>query len=456
MKTYTLQKIANILGGRIFLPQDVSAEGIIPSGVSVDTRTICKNELFFALVAVRDGHSFLPVALAKGACAAVVEHETDCRIPQIVVENSFEAIGTLARHFRANLSTRFIAITGSVGKTSTREMTAAALGTKFSVHSSRRNFNNLIGLPLTILEIDETVPPDFAIVELGISECDEMQKLTQIAQPDAAVITAIAPVHLEGMGNIETIFAEKFAVTYGMKTGSPLFVNSDCMDAKLLEKVKWQKIYRYGTCLDCDFIPFDVKFFDAHANFKIQNVELTLAQIGKPPLYAALAAFAVAAYFGVNQDIIAEILSTLEAHEHRMQLLRSAGVSIIDDSYNASPLAVAESLKTLELVEGFRHFAILGDMFELGKHEDEYHAHIGDEIRRQGLDGVVFFGTLMKNAVDAAKRCGYEGILFWTVDFDEACDFLCEALQPGDVILVKGSHGMNMFRFVEFLQTKGF
>ncbi len=447
MKPETLKNISAILRGELTEPD---AENVYIGGISVDSRSIKPGELFFALRAERDGHLFIPDAYEKGASAAVVERKIDNPIPQIIVNNTLDALGKLAKNYREAINPRVIGITGSVGKTSTRQMIAAVLRSRYRLHSAKKNYNNLIGLPLTILEMPENT--EIAVLEFGINRIGEMEKLVEIAEPDIAVITEIANVHTEGLKDMENIVQEKLKILSKMKQDEPVFINKD--NAMLYEKT--EKIHptmiTYGIENPADFRAREISFEQGKSSFKVDGLKVKLNLLGRAPIYSALSAIAVGEYLGIPPVIIAELLESLKPQPHRMELVQIAGVNIIDDSYNSSPIALYEAFKTLDMIYSKRKLVVIGDMLELGEYTEKYHREAGEWIVEFGFDGAIFFGPSMMLAAQTAQNKGYEKQFLATQIFDDAMDFLKEKINTGDTILIKGSHGMEMIRFVQELK----
>ena len=447
MKQERIKNIAAIINGDL---TDLDAENVYVRGVSVDTRTIRPGEIFFALRAERDGHDFVLDAYQKGAPVAVVEKRLELPIPQIVVKNTLDALGTLASAYRDAIGPKVVAITGSVGKTTAREMIAKALSLKFDVHSAKKNFNNLIGLPLTLLDMDENT--EIAVVELGINKVGEMDKLVDIAKPDIAIITSIAPVHTEGLGSLENIFSEKSKIAKNLAPDNPLFLNIDYEMLNKFAKNTDRKVITYAIEQNADFVASDISFSDGRPSFSVDGTRFDLNMLGKAPIYAALCAVAVSSYFGLSLSDISAELKKFSPQPHRMELIELNGVKIIDDSYNSSPLALSEAFRTMDKISAKHKWAVIGDMLELGDFSEKYHRQAGAEIFEHKFDGAVLFGPMMLSAGEQLNEMNYNGKFIATENFDDAMKFIEENIAPGDLILIKGSHGVKMIRFVEELR----
>jgi len=447
MKAERLGKIAEAMNGILEIPE---AENVYARGVSIDTRTISPGEIFFALTCMRDGHDFVLDAYEKGTLAAVVERKIDLPLPQIIVKDTLFALGELAQRYRNAMNAKILAITGSVGKTTVREMITCVLEPGFRIHSAKKNYNNLIGLPLTLLEIEEE--HEIAVVELGINQPGEMERLSEIASPDMAVITAIAEVHTEGLGSISGIIEEKAKIITAMSADAPLFINTDSVKQDLLNRIGHRRIITYGIDTEADYSAKNMQFLNGHPSFSVCNVDLTLKHFGKPSIYAALAAIAIADYFDIPMVRVVENLQESSPKQHRMVQIIAGELTILDDSYNSSPTALYESLRALSMLPVKRRIAVLGDMLELGELDEKYHREVGQWVAEMELDGALFFGRLMQHAVNQAVKSGFTGFSYATEDFNDAIIFLKQNLESGDAILIKGSHSMDMIQFVEELE----
>ncbi|MCD6594714.1 UDP-N-acetylmuramoyl-tripeptide--D-alanyl-D-alanine ligase [bacterium] len=447
MKQEKIKNIAEIIDGEL---TDKNAENVYVRGVGVDTRTIRAGEIFFALKAERDGHEFVLDAYQKGALLAVVERKLELPIPQIIVRDTLSALGKLALSYRNAINPKVVSITGSVGKTTAREMVTKVLSHKFNVHSAKKNFNNLIGLPLTLLEMDEDT--EIAVVELGINQPDEMDKLAEIAAPDIAVITSIASVHTEGLGSLDNIFAEKLKIAKDLSPDNPLFLNIDSELLNEFAKNTSRKIITYAIERNADFRAINLSFSAGKPSFTIDGVDYKLELYGKAPIYAALCAIAVGSYFDVPQNVISDNLADSASQSHRMDLTESNGIKILDDSYNSSPVALLEAFDTIEMIPANRKWVIIGDMLELGDFSEKYHRQAGAKIVEHKFDCAVFFGESMLFAAEQADNMHYNGKFIATQNFDDAFKFIKENLLPGDLVLIKGSHSIGMIKFVEELK----
>lgn len=449
MKPEKLINIARLLNGQL-MPHE--AADVYINGVSTDTRTIQPGNIFFALKGSNtDGHLFVEEAYRKGACAVIVEQKMDCDIPQIIVKDTLTALGNLASEYRKSLSAKVISVTGSVGKTTTRHMCREVLQIKYNVHSAQQNYNNLIGLPLTLLSAEENT--QVIITELGINQFGEMEKLSRIASPDIAIITSIAPVHLEGLKTVQNITSEKLKITAGLHEDGILLVNSDAYDLEKEARNIWKNVRTFGIHHQADYRAENLKFTEGIPSFTIRDVSFELMLLGRAPVYAATIASAVGDLFDIPLQVISHKLAQTLPVPHRMNLIELGKIRILDDSYNSSPLALEEALRTLAMLEGKRKVAVLGDMLELGAYEENEHRKVAELLNIWRIDWALLFGSAMAYAYEELNKSKLISF-FWTINYGEAEESLLKSTQPGDIILIKGSHGMNMTRFVDALMEK--
>ncbi|RKZ30808.1 hypothetical protein DRQ33_07600 [bacterium] len=443
MQPEQLGHISTLLHGTL---EPDEASRVYTRAVSVDSRQLNPGELFFALIDERNGHDFIMDAYTKGAIAAVVNHKLEIPIPQIIVRDTLVALGQLAAAYRQAIAPKTVAITGSVGKTTAREMIATVLKSKFKTHSAKHNYNNLIGLPLTLLDMNKGT--EIAVVELGINQPGEMERLVEISQPDIALITAIAPVHTEGLDGIDKILSEKLKITNGLSSDAPLLLNTDFPKLAEVTETAHNRIITYAIDSEADFRASNVRFRDGKSSFSAMDVDFELDVLGKAPIYAALATIATADVFGISAMEVAQILKNFPPQIHRMQLLQVGNIKILDDSYNSSPIALAEAIETMSKLTAHRKIAILGDMLELGTFEEQYHREVIKLLLKYSIDGAVFFGKCMKYAFNESNAADFPGGLFWSDDYDDTLRTAQKIIKDGDMVLIKGSHAMQMDRFV--------
>jgi len=423
------------------------------TGVTTDSRAVGRGELFVALRGESfDGHGFVAGALGLGAGAALVSDASV--IPDgasaLVVDDTLVALGEVARLHRRRWGRTVVGITGSAGKTTTKELVRTALeATGLRVHATHGNLNNRIGVPMTLLEIDESV--DVAVVEMGTSVAGEIATLAAIAEPELAVITSIGLSHAAGIGSVDDVAREKGALFEAPSVGICI-VNLD--DDRVGSLPRRGRVVTYGTAADADVRVEDPRIDDRGASCVLairgRSLPLSLSIPSRVALVNAAAAVAVATSIGRDEAEATRGLSSTASIEGRMKPIRLAsGTLVVDDTYNANPksmLAALESCSELARARGGRVVVVLGDMRELGEHAESAHAAIGDALVRFGVHRIVGVGTDMNAAVDVAGRHGVPGVL--VADSTLAKDAI-GAIEPTDVVLVKGSRSMRMERVVE-------
>jgi len=457
--TLSIEEILRATGGTL-LQGDPN---VYFKGISTDSRTVREGELFFALKGVRfDGHRFAQEALEKKAAGVVIEEERKGDVRWngyrskvvILVKDTLRALGDLARERRRRFGTPLVALTGSNGKTTTKEMIAACLETLFPVLKTEGNFNNLIGLPLTLLRLTER--ERVVVVEMGMNTPGEIRRLTEIAEPDVGLITNIERVHLEGLGSIERVKEEKGALFRLMKKDGAILVNQD--DPGVVDLAKdfsGQKI-TYGILNPADVRGGEIRLERAGRtsfllSFGGEQTRIDLPLLGRHFVYNALAALATATLFGIEIKVAKEALEGFQPFPMRMEICPlSDGKVVLNDAYNANPKSMELALATLAEVKGEgRGIAVLGDMLELGAYSEEAHRELGRTVASLSIDGLVAIGKEARRVVDSAIRHGLELDRAWVAEsHGEAVSILQEILRKGDWVLVKGSRGMEMEKIV--------
>ncbi|WP_121063879.1 UDP-N-acetylmuramoyl-tripeptide--D-alanyl-D-alanine ligase [Chachezhania antarctica] len=439
------------------------------SGLSIDTRTIQPGDLFIALKAARDGHVFVADALAKGAAAAMVTHVPDGvadDAPLLVVDDVQTALEALGRAGRARCDARVVAVTGSVGKTSTKEMLATMLAPQGPTHASVASYNNHWGVPLTLARMPRDTR--FAVIEIGMNHPGEIAPLARMARPHVAMVTTVAPAHLEAFENIEGIAREKASVFEGLEPGGTAIVNADIDTAAVLASVApthGARIVPFGTKPDGEMdayqaLKIDVDGTGTQVSARAQGHDFTfrLAAPGKHFALNALGALAAVEAMGADRDQAIAALAQWTAVTGRGAredvALPGGALHLIDDSYNANPASLAASLEVLASTgdAGGRRIVILGDMLELGPTSADLHAALADLPAMAVIDKVHCVGPQMAylhTALPEARR-GRQ-----VETSAELVPQLGAELQPGDTVLVKGSLGMKLAVVVNGIRKLG-
>ena len=461
MKHMTLSEIADACcgiycGDPAFLDCEVSS-------VAIDSRKVVKDTLFVAIKGARvDGHSFIPQVMEAGALCSLSEQDLgDVDYPYIRVSSCTEALKDLAEHYRRSLDIKVVGITGSVGKTSTKEMIASVLSEKYNVLKTEGNFNNEIGLPLTVFNIREE--HEVAVLEMGISHFGDMKPLAKIARPDVCVITNIGYAHLENLGTRDGILKEKSSMTDYMNPKGSVIFNGDDDKLKSYTSRDGRTPVYFGLTSSC---PFHVE------NIERKGLKGTYAEFVTPTsrfhahisipgdhmIYNALAGVAVGYALGMDNDEIARGIEKLVSIAGRNNLIEAKHYTIIDDCYNANPVSMKASLDVLDTAIG-RKVAILGSMFELGENEKQMHYDVGMYLGTKDIDVLITAGDLAAQIAAGTRAyiyTNYNAHGCEVHDFETRDDMLkCigHILKTGDNILIKASHGMEFTKVVEAVKT---
>lgn len=464
MKNMTMANMAEACRGILYEPEEKTAgrDAREASCVVIDSRKIEPGGIFIATKGERaDGHSFIPDVIKKGAMGIICEHEIQgCTVPYILVEDSFEALKAVAAFYRRQLSVKVVGITGSVGKTSTKEFIASVLAVKYKVLKTEGNFNNEIGLPLTVLSIREE--HEIAVLEMGISDFGEMHRLSRIARPDICVMTNIGQCHLENLGTREGILKAKSEIFDFMNPEGYVFVNGDDDLLGRLDRKGNHDPIHFGLNPSNEIYASDVMsrgLFGSraviHADLSVFPVEIPLP--GAHMVLNALAAAGVGIKCGLTVQEIKHGIGGVESVSGRSNVLSLPDYTLIDDCYNANPASMRAAIDLLSTALG-RKTAILGDMFELGEKEEQLHGEVGAYAAERGIDVLVCTGKLSKRMYEQAAKTN-ETIsgrgktqLYYFENKEQMMEELPRILKKGDTILIKASHGMQFERVVAQLK----
>jgi UDP-N-acetylmuramoyl-tripeptide--D-alanyl-D-alanine ligase len=445
MKEFPIKDLAEITGAE--LPSSCSQANTFSfTGVSTDSRTTKAGNCFFAIPGENfDGHDYVGDAFAKEAVCAVVSKDIDAEKTAgkciLKVEDTIKALGDLAREYRRRSGCKVVAITGSAGKTTTRQIIYHALSRRFSVHQSPKSFNNQIGVPLTLLGagIDDQI----VIAELGSNHPGEISYLTRIAEPNIAVVTNVHPAHLEGFGDLQAIIREKLSISEGLKPDGVLIINGDF--DRLLEACRARdlRFTTFGKSDGCDYQAGNICLDGPASRFTIDGIELYLPLAGAGNVENALVAWAVCSQLGLTIDEFAQALKTISPISMRSEILQIGTLTVLSDCYNANPASMRNALEILVNLDpaGRRRLVfICGDMAELGPQTEHLHAELGINIAQAGVRLLLAVGRFAKVAAEAAQANAdnYLEIKCFE-DTASACNNLHEFIKDYDIILVKGS-----------------
>jgi len=427
------------------------------TGVSTDTRTLQPGDLFFALTGESsDGHKFLADALSKGASGVVVSRKVETRQLAIRVDDTLQALGDLAAYYRLKFDPVVVGVTGSVGKTTTKEMIAAVASSLGPVLKSAGNFNNEIGVPLTLLEL---VPKHkTAIVEMAMRGPGQIEYLARLASPSIGVITNIHISHIELLGTLDAIADAKGELLDHLPADGAAVLNADDAYFEYLRRRSNARVVSFGESEGAEVRATSAGLdsmgccaFEVTTPRGSFGVRIPVP--GEHNIKDALAAIAVGEVLGIPHDDMRQALAGFKPPEKRSNVLPTrAGVVVIDDTYNAGPASVMSALKTLKMIEGGRKIAVLGDMLELGEHALSAHLEVGSAVAANGVDMLVIVGQLAKLISRGALDAGLPvSAVFEYEDSWQAARELPQKLRERDVVLVKGSRAMKMERVVEGL-----
>lgn len=435
-------------------------------GVCIDTRKITKNCLFVCIKGERfDAHQFAEEALEKGAAAVMVHENVDLSGAYIKVDDTSKALLALGGYYRSLFNIPVIALTGSVGKTTTKEFTSLVISSKYKTIKTQGNLNNEIGLPQTLFQIDDDT--EAAVVEMGMNHFGEIHRLVNATRPTLALITNIGVSHIENLGSREGILKAKLEILDGLSEGAPLIINGDNdMLATVLDNDEICSKYNvisFGIKNKFNYNAENIKeengstFFDVvytaskqidetdgvKAEFSPCRQKITIPTVGIHNVYNALAAFAVGITLNIEPEKIATALSSYVPTGMRQRLNTVGGRICIEDCYNASPDSMRASLGTLGNMNANKKIAVLGDMLELGDYSKEAHLSVGKMAGENNIDCVLAFGNNAKYYVSAAKENGVKDAVLFD-NKTKLSDYLASFTQDGDAVLFKGSRGMKL------------
>ena len=451
MPGMTIENIAAACEGTFVGDRDLVTKEI--AGAVTDSRQVQKDYLFLPIKRARvDGQDLIPQVFEKGALVVLSDHalpeETE---PYILVSSTTEAMKKIAAFYRTQLSCKVVGITGSVGKTSTKEMIASVLEQRYKVLKTEGNFNNEIGLPLTIFKI--RAKHEVAVLEMGISDFGEMHRLAAMARPDIGVITNIGLCHLENLGTRDGILQAKTEMFDHLQVDGTVILNGDDDKLSTKKEVNGKPVIFYGVGADS---AFDIKKDIYATDIENHGLEGMCAKIHTPQgdfdakipipgehnVYNALAAVSVARELGLTCDEMKRGIESVQTIGGRSNLIHKGGMTIIDDCYNANPVSMKASIDVLAAAPG-RKIAVLGDMGELGENEQELHAMVGEHFEGKGIDALFAAGALSENLAQAVRKCSKETEVHYFKTKDELMEELLPYVKSGDTVLVKASHFMG-------------
>lgn len=454
MLNLTLKEIAEYSNGS--LNNSDFADEIIDI-ISIDTRTLEKNDMYMPIVGEHfDGHTFIDKAIEKGAKAVFSQNDVyqNMGFPIIYVDDTSEALKVLAKNYRDTLDTKIIGITGSNGKTSTKDLIANIVSKKYKITKTKGNLNNQIGLPRTILDIEKDT--EISVVEMGTDSFGEIEILSNIASPNIAIITNIGDSHLEILKTKENIAKEKLHILDGLAEDGVFVYNlDDPILTSEFEKLNYTgKTITYGQNPEADYKITVLESSNTGSLFKVNDEVYHVTTIGGHQIYNATVAIVVSELLGISDQVIKDALMENTSSAMRTELMNLDGFDILNDSYKSNPQSLLSALDTLKILNGYnKKIAILGDMLELGEDEEELHRKIGQEIDTDEIDYLLLYGPLSKHIYEETVDRFPEGRVLFFETKEDLVDQAKFIISKGDIILVKASRSMRLEEIVESLSS---
>ena len=450
----TVREIVDVTKGKLLN----GSEDVVLYDICIDSRMTKEGDLFVPIIGEKtDGHYFIEQSLDK--CAATLTSRPDEKItvdkPYILVDETIKALQDIGAYVRNKFNIPFIGVTGSVGKTTTREMIATALSGEKKVYRTSGNHNSQIGTPLILSRIDEDA--EIAVIEMGMSEEGQMDILSHLVKPDICVVSKIGVAHIEFLKTKENIRKEKLSIINAMSEDGALFLNGD---DDMLEEIKGKtgvKTFYYGTKEWCDYRAENIHMENYQYVYDYvhddDRIKVILNALGNHNVINSLAGLAIADYMGLDVQIAAKQFETFQGL--RLKLLHIPNkYTIIDDTYNASPDSMKASLDVLDefdVMEGGRRLAVLGDMFELGENSEKYHYETGEYLAKKSIDDLIVVGELSQHIADAVEANNPNIKCYRFKDNGEVALYLLSVMKPEDIVLIKGSNGMHLNEIVSNL-----
>lgn len=440
MKKMSLNEIAEAVSGLL------KGENRTVSSISTDTRTIEKNSLFVCIKGENfDAHRFAEQAHLNGAVGILAESEVNTSASVIYVKSTRQAQLDLARVYRQKFNIPVVGVTGSVGKTTTKEMISCVMSEKYNTLKTEGNFNNDIGVPRMIFRLDDEYTA--AVLEMGMSNLREIATLTKAVQPTCGVISNIGVSHIENLGSRENILKAKLEILEGMEKGSTLFINGDD-DMLSTFKTDDYKLVKYGVnSKNLDFKAENIVAYGEKTEFIVRGngveEKIILPTVGIHNVYNAVCAFAVGLHHGIDAKKCAEALKNYVPSGMRQKIVRKNNIVFIEDCYNASPDSQKASINALKSIEGKRHIAVVGDMLELGSYSKTAHTLVGEYAGNANIDIVFTYGKESVYTAESAEKSGVKEVYSFN-DKELMAKKILSVLRDGDVISFKASRGMRL------------
>lgn len=445
----SVKEIVDITSGKLLCGD----ENTIVRGICTNSKEIEEGNLFVPIIGEKvDAHLFIESALEIGAATLTSRHYgvVIADKPYIQVHDTIKAMQDIGAYIRSKYNKPVVAVTGSVGKTTTRDMIATALSQCANVYKTKKNYNSQVGVPITLSYLDES--SDMSVFELGMSDFGQMGILSDMVKPDICVITVIGVAHIEYLKTRENILQEKLAITKSMNENGVLFLNGDDDMLASLKSETGDKVVYYGTKDWCDYRAENIHMEDNKYVYDYvhdgKRVKVVLNALGTHNVVNSLAGMAIADYMGMDLAKVAAGFDDFSGMRQKVIDI-SGKYTIIDDTYNASPDSMKASINVLAEMECTgKRIAVLGDMFELGDNSEKYHYEVGTYLATKNIDELVVIGELSQNILQGVQDAGSSIKCNSLKDNGEASLFLLSVMTPGDVVLIKGSNGMKMDQIV--------
>ena len=465
MDPISIEALARILGAAVIrrtVPSDVGMASPHVTGVSTDSRTVNPGDCFFAIAGENfDGHNFVGEVFSKGAACAVVSRPVNgAPTPELVlrVPDTVRALGDLAREYRRRNRFTVVAITGSVGKTTTRQIIHHVLGRRFRTHQARKSFNNNIGLPLTLLSAEPQT--EIIVAELGSNHPGEIAYLTGIAHPNIAVVTNVYPAHLEGFGSLAAIIREKLSIADGLTSDGTLIVNSDIEALVAACQRSGRSFCTFGKSPEATYRAENIACEALHSTFMLAGTWVRLPLPGPGNVENALAAWAVCHRLGMTAEAFAQALATMQGVAMRAEPVQIGTLTVLNDCYNANPASMKNALAMLRNLRPAgngnrdrRLVFICGEMAELGEQTESLHAELGAVVAEAGVDLLMTIGKPPRITADAAREAARQRLDVQCFDdVASACECVQGLIREHDIVLVKGSRMARLERVVQKLR----
>ncbi len=443
-----LPRIAEAMGAR-------PAGDLTVSGYSIDSRTVAQGDLFFALRGTsHDGHDFVSAAFARGASAAVVDRAMNAAGPLLIVEDTLAALQKLAAWARREWNGAVIGVTGSAGKTTTKDAIAHLLGARMTVGKTEGNLNNHVGLPVSILRLDDNARA--AALEMGMNHAGEIRALASIAAPTIGVVTNVGRAHLEFFDSVDQVALAKRELIESLPPEGAAVLNADDARVAAFANGFSGRVVTFGFSESAAVRADRVELLPDGARFRCGGADFETSLLGRHGISNLLAAIAVARLFGIDAGDLRGAVASFSVEGMRGRRIETGGITIWNDCYNANPEAMRSMLEALRDAPATRRIAVLGEMLELGRWAEDLHRETGRYAASCDLSVLVGIRGAARHIVDTARRCGFPGdAAYFFEEPEQAGDLIGKVAQPGDVILFKGSRGTRVERALQRFLERG-